>query len=959
MNSDVLALQAELRQLKQEFSERANDIEQRLAWLLAEEGADKSKKIDRGVTDYSETSSFIASVANGSATNTATTNCVEASDKKVKLTPQTDTFTSKSLNIFIQTLLQNLFAWFFDGFSPIRKIYQSYQARGMLGILVLTILGIALTLAGFGYLMQLLIDQLGAGSKSLLMAGAAIFVIVLGIVLSLKTRFKEFASAIVALGVLLFYSTVYFSASVYDLLPSYIALILYLVIALTCHVLAIFLDTKVLASLGIVGIATIPILSNTLQAEPFYYLLSLLFVGASSLILSYRLVGHWLANLTLVFSFLALEWVLNIALITVSVWLIASFYWLFFIYTCMQFYRITEADLTESIKKHRELLIFFAACIGASVVLFFQVGDIVNGAISSSFAVNALMATIVAIFFYQVRHSLIPLLVLVASLWTVLTVISAINHTYWGIAWAAEGLLLFYIGRQYKMSMVIHQGQTLMAIALVYSWSAIAAYFPLPALKTLDGWMLISVTIVIIALWQRLINTGMAIFDKQTRFFIKPNLQLIEAIWLSVIAIALADLYLAAWAGSIIIILQLILLFRAKFCRQERIEYLAALLIVVPLFYVYQAVISVGSIEFTLLPHYAKAALISAFLQLWLWSEFYRRYYANSSVKPLAERVRIIFYMLLPVCWLGSALRKLDENILAILWLSPAIALFLSTKIKHYWLIIETKIIVLLSSITLFVLIGTLNFVIGLIALVGFACVYVMAYWLYKKLILVPLNQYIISWGIVSFGLAIPSLVTFHSYSLFWGLLSASIYWLGCFTYISQSDHLKRNENLITLINLFIMISAWLLIDENSYYAMLPSLFIIVTLYQKSRRYLRTRLAIKLNPYHDLFLHSIAAITYTILFASLHHYRLGLLIAPMLAVHGALILFLKNRNTTTIKYSFLLISLGIMKLALIDAANALLWQKVLLFMGIGIFILFASFSYQKLMEKMSTTAKDC
>ncbi len=72
-----------------------------------------------------------------------------------------------------------------------------------------------------------------------------------------------------------------------------------------------------------------------------------------------------------------------------------------------------------------------------------------------------------------------------------------------------------------------------------------------------------------------------------------------------------------------------------------------------------------------------------------------------------------------------------------------------------------------------------------------------------------------------------------------------------------------------------------------------------------------------------------------------------------------MILFLKNRNTTTIKYSFLLISLGIMKLALIDAANALLWQKVLLFMGIGIFILFASFSYQKLMEKMSTTAKDC
>ena len=105
---------------------------------------------------------------------------------------------------------------------------------------------------------------------------------------------------------------------------------------------------------------------------------------------------------------------------------------------------------------------------------------------------------------------------------------------------------------------------------------------------------------------------------------------------------------------------------------------------------------------------------------------------------------------------------------------------------------------------------------------------------------------------------------------------------------------------------------------------------------------------LKLNS--DLLLHSIAALTYVTWFYSLTAYRFDLLIAPAVAVHGALILFLKDRRITTVKYSFGLILLGIMKLAMVDATNALLWHKVILFMGIGVFILIASFWYQKLVS---------
>jgi hypothetical protein len=131
----------------------------------------------------------------------------------------------------------------------------------------------------------------------------------------------------------------------------------------------------------------------------------------------------------------------------------------------------------------------------------------------------------------------------------------------------------------------------------------------------------------------------------------------------------------------------------------------------------------------------------------------------------------------------------------------------------------------------------------------------------------------------------------------------------------------------------------------------IPVIFLIASLYHKATIFSNTRLGTSLGKNCDLFLHTVAAITYVRFFAALLDFRLDLIIAPALAVHGAFILFTKDRHFFTVKYSFGLILLGIIKLALIDASNALLWQKVILFMGIGVFILAASFWYQKWVNK--------
>jgi len=390
-------------------------------------------------------------------------------------------------------------------------------------------------------------------------------------------------------------------------------------------------------------------------------------------------------------------------------------------------------------------------------------------------------------------------------------------------------------------------------------------------------------------------------------------------------------------------------LFRARNCKQVSIEVFAATLIFAPLFYVNKGALTVDSYRFTMLPLFSQIALTSAFIQLWLWSAFYRKYQPDSAIKAFAESVRIGFYLLIPIFWVGSIIRRFDEQSLLLLWLSPLIALLLAKKVKHHLLYKETKILTGFASLSFALVVGQLTLFNSIIVLAAFSCFYIIAYVLNRKAA-EPIYQFICSWGIISLGFAIPNIISFHTDKLLYSLIIAALYWGAILNATHLSAHLKRNELFITIINLLLIISAWLLIPSDSMYVLVSVIFLFSAMIEKKQRFTHSLLGKKLALNSDIFLHSIAAISYVILLASLTKYRLDLLIAPALAIHGALILFLKDRRLTTVKYSFALMLLGIIKLAMIDASNALLWQNVILFMGIGVFILASSFWYQKLVS---------
>jgi len=949
-NNNIDALQSELRLLKTQFNDRINNLEEKISALSTateQEEVQQAEIESISMADYEDVSISKKEVKEVLAIATQ-------EEVNLKHKPATPSFIQVMFNAFMSLL--------FDWFEPVVNIYKSYQRRGMLGIFILTILGIGLTLAGFGYLMQLLIDQLGSGAKSLLMLGAALGVIGLGITIKKKTIFYEFSTAIVALGILLLYSTVYFAGSVYSVIPYVAVVVLYLVIALSAHVLALWLDTKIIAALGIVGIAVMPMLSNIIVDHPRYYLISLAFVTVSSLVLAHRYVGLWLAHLSLAFVLMSLEWIIYLDQVSLSVIFIDLFYLLFFAYVCLTL-------LQRSAASHQRVLLFLGALIGGNLVFIFQATSLFSDSISLALVINSLSAIFAACVLFKRKHLQTHFIILVAAIWMLLTIVSLMGSAYWGIAWAVEGLFLLFLGRRYKLLNVVNQGQILTGISLLYCASAIAPYFPTPALTSFDGWMLSVCIVIILGAWLRLIDNNGA-FNELTIKKIKPVLILIESVWLTLLTFSAAYLAIGDWAVSLIILGQFALLLRARKTKQISIDIFAAGLIVIPILYVAVMIVISNSYRFSVLPLSAKFAAVSVFAQLWLFAEFYRRSKTplNIMVK-IAEATRIGFYLLMPVFWISAAIRNLEEYALMLMWLPPVIALFFSLKIKHKWIVIQTQILVGLSSLVLLLAVSGLPTINGLITLALFVSFYGITFILDKRtktLFLaifshntgISLYKYIYAWGLFTVGFALPLWVLNIENSMLAGMITAALFWGILFNRAIEWLRFKLLIILVNTVSACIIITAWGLMFDNALYALIPVIYLVAALYQKEHYFNQSLLAKSLKENGDLGLHVVGAVSYILLLLTLNDYNLDLLIAPALAIHGALILFMKDRRLTTIKFSFAFIFIGLIKLALIDAANVLLWQKVMLFMGIGIFILGASFYYQKLTKIMTSDANE-
>lgn len=835
------------------------------------------------------------------------------------------------LTSLLTRFLPILFGWF----EPIINMYSSYKKRGMGHVFLLTIGGIGLTLIGVGYLMQLMVEQLGGGAKTLLFGAVSVGVVGGGFRLHARTKFHEFAVAIVALGILIGYTTVYFSGNIYHLLSPMLTLGAYCLIALGCHLVAKKLDVNIIYSLGITGVALLPMLSGREGHGELWYLASVCLVGASSLWFANINRIPWLMGLTLAGAFLASEWVGLGG--TYSLLLMSSFY-LFVLYQLGVSFESCEV---------KRMATMLAAYTGSWVTLLYLNSEAVSQwVLAFSAFSHALLSAYLSYRLRLVNKLSQTVFALISTLYLSITAVFLLGQAHWGLAWLVEGVVLLYLSSRLNMKQAFVSAQALIAIAIGYNMAALFPYLPFPALHSFDGWVLASSILFGLAFWVRQIqanHTAHRIYAK-----IRSILYMLESGWLSFLILASLGFWLEAWLTPLVLVAQVCLLFWSRHLKQASIEFVALLLAIVPLYIAAHAILTAESFYLGDLGWPGRLATICVFAQMWLWAEFHRRFYPDAAFSNISEGVRLCFYLLVPVIWIGNAARLMEQSVISVLWLSPLISLALAIKIKHRLLVSETKLLTVLVGIVLVFATPLFDWVYALLGLVGYGLLFWAVHFCKFKSRAKIGAPFLLTSIIMFTGVILPTALVFETWSPAIGVVVASIYWLTIFINPLSSLVLRRNRQLALMVNRSVFLISLFATYYQAWSVCVPLAYLLVSWLLRQH---------KLTHYFRIGLHKnsqahiMLALTYSALLLGFESAQALLLFGPALAIHGVIVVLQDRSHPSVTKLGFVFLALGIIKIAILDVNTSELWQKVLMFIGIGCFLLIASFWYQKLMLK--------
>lgn len=928
-NDEISALKRELAEFRKTVNQRLDKMEAKLAGETpeAETLADEVKQVL--AAKEAMTQAVKMAPAPSSLSTPTQKLCVSTQNLKQKQPP------APSKDSWLKSLFLHLLPMLIGWLEPILKMYASYKKRGLGHVFLLTIGGIGLTLVGVGYLMQLMVEQLETGAKSLLFSGVSAAVIFGGFRMHKLTVFKEYAVAIVAMGILTGYITVYFSGNVYHLLSPVSTLIAYCFIAIGCHLIARKLDANIIYSLGITGVALLPMLSAKDGHGALWYLISVCLVGCSSLWFAAKQHILWLSGLTLVGVFLACEWV---GLNSVYSLLIMSTFYLLVLFQLGTFFKKFE------LKRVAPML---AGYTGSWATLLFQSsGEVADLTLALSAVSHAALSGYIAYYLRSPSKLSQNVFTLLSTLWLFITTVFLLGQSHWGLAWLAEGAILLYLSSRLDMKQAFISAQILMVVAIGYNFAALMPYLPRPALHTFDGWVLSLSILAGLAFWVRqLPKIGSS--SKQP-LGLRSILHLLESTWLCFLVLATGEFWLDRWLTPLVFLIQLSLLIWSKHLKEILVELLALCLTAIPIFIALEAFNNANSLFIGDIAWPGRIAVITIFTQMWLWAEFHRRIYSESEFSKYSETVRLFFYLLLPIFWIGSATRLLDEAVIATLWLSPLIALGLAVSIKHRILIQETKILTLAVGFALLVSSVFFNWIYALIGLAGYGVLFVGAYYCKYKLHARIHAAFLLSSIIIITGLILPTFSGVKTESLLVGLVVVAVYWLSIYLNPGKQVALKLNHQKSLIINRGIFFISLLAMSVNSWLVSVPLIYLAIglLLHQDKLIYFSS-----LGWHKNSQRHALIALTYTFFIFGFGTHQAALFFGPLMAIHGVFVVLQDRSHPSVTKLGFGLLAIGIIKIAVWDVNATELWQKVLMFIGIGCFLLIASFWYQKLIIK--------
>ncbi|KXI27633.1 DUF2339 domain-containing protein [Paraglaciecola hydrolytica] len=949
----------EIKLLREAFSKRLHNLEQRL----------------QSLADVTQTNAPVEQISNITADSTKTGTLqipqvqinieqkpqqyASQEDRQYRVTTLTDkpaTPATPAENTFSPLLrdgLGTLLSPFGKALSPLINWYQHCQTKGQGPIFIFMLVGIALLVCGFAYLTQLLVGELGAGSKSLLLFIVSISVTYGGHKLARQKTFEDLGSATISLGLLLNFVTIYMAGSYYHLLADWLVLFAYVLIGLSGFILANWHSTKVVSALAIIGGATIPLISLLDSSGTTFYLCGLAILAIGSFYQANTKAWLWLSFVTVTVCSASLEYLL---LFGDSPQVMGLFSQLFY---CLYF-AVMWQELKQSTPPNTQFtnsrIIFISLALFSSIGLLYQ-SDFSAWFLPLIALFNALLSAGARFKAAQMPDMTKSLYAMVSSVWLLVAIFSSLAADYWGIAVGLEGLFLLYFALQNRDKNLQIEAYALIIFAILHALFAIAPYFPSPAFLNIKG-LMVFCSIGILLLTSRKLLQHAPLTQTETQFKWEFNLSYslrqFESLWLAIFVIATAWVYLANWCFVVFIPLQLILLYKSQRQQCQASETLVFFSGLIMGLIVLLAALQVQSFSFRDLPSYAQTALALLFIELWALCEFYRRIGQSGTMAEFAESLRLIAYLLCPILFIPSVVKHYGEFLSLALWLSSVIAYTLARIVKHPMIRTEALYLSLIAACycvlnalinqSFFNLTINLSLVLGLVYFGFFLR-------LVSQRHRPMLEQQIASIGMY-FGVAVLFKLTMAIINIY---LAAAITVVFAFTLLClQTRHptIKRNLNsLQTLLYLNIPLS-WFCLTFSTHDDLVSASVwlgsnLLILLSQLIADRNKSALQLKLiNQTQKRYLCHHLLVTFSLIFL-LADWQLSLLIAPWLILQGSYLFFAQKQSPLVSKFALGFVFSGLLKLGLIDAANALLWQKVALLLGIGVFMIISAFFYQR------------
>lgn len=322
--------------------------------------------------------------------------------------------------------------------NPVTKWYQHYQNKGQGPIFLFMLVGIALVVGGFAYLTQLLVGELGAGSKSLLLFMVSISVTLGGDFLAKNKMYHALGSAIVSLGLLLNFVTIYLAGSYYHLLSDGVVLLAYFAVGLSGFILSYRHAAQIINALAITGGGIIPLLSQLDMLGTAYYLLGLTFLAVGSLFQGMSKNWYWLNVLTALVITACLEYLLLFSISSQIVGLFSQVFYLLYIVVIGHF-------IYQKIPLTQQHLMFF------TLTLFGTIGLLVQSQLTPAWLISVI-ALINMLIWLTLLFTAKPttaqnksLCAIFASVWLLVVIFTGLAEDFWGLAVGLEGLFILHL----------------------------------------------------------------------------------------------------------------------------------------------------------------------------------------------------------------------------------------------------------------------------------------------------------------------------------------------------------------------------------------------------------------------------------------------------------------------------------------------------------------------------------